>query len=210
MKRIALIALIILAAALQSAARTGSGVLKGESVHVKYGIEWGYLASFMNTYHTVYFDPDAGYRIDGRGTDLFLYSNGYASAKLGVEFLKHYSATVLAGYCGIRQDRRVFPLTLRASYFFRSYEESGPLAFLEGGAGINFIEETAPMLCKAGYGYRLKMSRKSSLDLMVSAQLSGDHPGIYNPEIPGYVPDILVRRSDALYGACCFSIAINF
>lgn len=210
MKRLVLISALMMITSLHCAAGTRSVSQITENFHVKYGIEWGYLATFMNSYHTVYFDPDAGYRIDREGTDMFLYSNGYASARLGVEMFGHYSATVLAGYCGIRQDRRILPLTLRAAYHLNSYDETGSMVFLEGGAGIQFSEESAALLLKAGYGYRLKMSRKSSLDFMASLQMSGDHPGIYNPDIPGYVPDIQVRRSDSLCGAICFSIAINF
>lgn len=186
-----------------------------ESAHFKYGVEWGYDATFMDKYHSVYFDPDVGYRIDAEGTKLLLYSNGYASARIGVELMKHYSATILAGYCGVKQGRRIFPLTMRATYFIDSYDVSGIMAFIEGGTGVHYesgmdFSDINIIVGKCGAGYRLKMSKKSSLDFMASIQLTYDHPGIYNPDIPGYIPDFYVRRSDDLFGSFNLSCAISF
>lgn len=210
MKRSVIISLLLVIIQLPSAAQPGSKVLGEGKMHIRYGVEWGYSATFLNNFHSVYFDPDAGYRIDQKGTDFFLYSNGYVSAKAGVELFRHYSATIIAGYAGIKQDRRIVPVSLRAGYHFNSYDTSGSMVFIEGGAGLHPLEETASFLYKAGFGYRVMMSRKSSLDFMASVYLAGDHPGIYNQDIPGYIPGILVRRSDACYAAISFSIAINF
>ncbi|MDO5442660.1 MAG: hypothetical protein Q4G10_03220 [Bacteroidia bacterium] len=192
---------------------TASGQNK---LHLKYGVEWGYDASFLDKYHSIYFDPEVGYRIDAEGTKLYLYSNGYVNARVGVELFKHYSATLLAGYCGVKQDRRIFTYTFRASYFIDSYDVSGYFAFLEGGGGYHYSSdpeiksEYDIKVGKIGGGYRLKMSKKSSLDFMASVQLTKDHPGIYNPEIPGYIPDFYVRVSDDLFASFNLSCAISF
>ena len=180
------------------------------NLHLKYGIEWGYSATCFDKYHSVYFNPEVGYRIDNQGTDFFLYSNAYVSARVGVEMFRHYSLAILAGYAGVNQDRRLFPATVRATYFMDSYDTGGIMIFGEGGLGMTDVSENVSNLFKLGTGYRLKMSMKSSLDFMASLQLTKDHPGIYSAEIPGYIPDEYVRRSDNYYGAVSFSIAISF
>lgn len=213
MKKLQIIFALMMFGCLTASAQNGShDFLKDwmNNVHFKYGVEWGYDATFMDKFHSVYFDPDVGYRIDAEGTKLMLYSNGYASARIGVEFLKHYSMTFLAGYCGVKQGRRIFPFTLRATYFIDSYDISGFMAFCEGGRGVHYGSDVNIILAKFGAGYRLKMSKRSSLDFMASVQLTKDHPGIYNPEIPGYIPDFYVRRSDDLFGSFNLSCAISF
>lgn len=188
------------------------GNAKGGSAaaHLKYGVEWGYSATFFEYHHENYLDPEFGYRIDDEYTKYYLYSNASVFAKLGIELGKHYSATILAGYIGIKQDRRAFPLTLRATYFPVSSSSDGWMIFGEGG--LLFHPDSNPLsnIAKLGSGYRMKLSRKSSLDFLMSVQMAGDHPNIYNMDAGGNVPSEYVRRSDGYYGSVNFSLSLNF
>ena len=179
-------------------------------IKVKYGIEWGYTATFIENYHANYFDPDDGYRIDNRYTRLYLYSNANIAAKIGIEMRNHYSATVLAGYAGIKQERRTIPIAFRMAYFPVSTESDGWMYFGEGGVGFHLDSYNLTGIFRAGTGYRLKLSRKSSLDFLASIQMSVDHPAIYNMNNAQYVPNYYVMSSNGLYGALNFSISMNF
>lgn len=189
------------------------------NVKLKYGIEWGYTATFFEHYHSNFFDPDVGYRIDNIEDKVYLYSNANVAARIGVNMFNHYSLTMLAGYAGVKQDRRTFPLTFRATYFPISYEQDGWMFFGEGGMGLplntkkinDIYSDDVSYFGKAGAGYRMKLSKKSSLDFNAYLQLvAKDHPYIYNMDKSEPVPDVFVRRSDGFYGSLNLSIALEF
>lgn len=209
MRKTALISIVAILCLMTGKAYAGD-LSKKPDLALKYGVEWGYTATFFDYYHSNYFDPDVGYRIDNIETQFYLYSNAHVAAKIGVEFCRHYAVTLLAGYAGIKQDRRIFPVTVRAAFFPVSVSEDGWQFFGEGGAGLHHSSEPYSILGKLGAGYRIKLSRKSSLDFLSYLRLSTDHPGIYSMDIAGHIPEELVRRSDGLYGSLNFSISLNF
>lgn len=206
MKRLAIALIMILAAAWEA---TGQG---GLYEHLDYGVEWGYTASFCNIYHYNYTSPSSGARIDSRDTQLAYKSNGYLSAFAGVRFARHFALDAMAGWAGIYEDRRVFPLTLRTSVFWRGYDEDGWKTFLEGGwcAGPSFGGKSI-WIARLGSGYRLMLDRHFALDLMFSLQGVHDHPtGVYDKSREESVPDASLRRSDCSYLSANFSVALCF
>ena len=116
------------------------------------------------------------------------------------------------GWAGVYEDRRVVPVTLRGSVFFRGYDADGAKFFLEGGRCI------APSLAgkniwlgKAGGGYRILLDTHFALDLSLSLQAVHDHPvGVYDRSRDELVPDWNLRRSDCDYLSMNFSIALCF
>lgn len=209
MVRRLVISVLVLLCSLPPAIAGGKEGRQG-SVRFKYGVEWGYNATFLDKYHYDYIEAVDGFRVDERDTRLFLYSNGNVLAKAGLEFGDHCSAFILAGYEGIRQDTRIFPVTLRGTYHLAPLSSDGVMTFIEGGAGFHPDFGMRCVIGKAGAGYRIKLSRKGSLDMLAAIQICGDHPPIYDREISGKVPAELVRTSDSMYGALVMSMSISF
>ena len=183
---------------------------RDSGIRFLYGFEWGYDMLLMNAYHHNYTDESDGFRIDEKRIKPTLYSNGHASLHATVEFSERIALGLYAGYSGIQQRSRFFPLSMRMSYFTGSCRDDGDFIFLEGGAGIHEQRSTVSPFARAGYGYRMKLTRRASMDFSVSVRLTEDHPPIYDASIPGYVPEEFVRRSDALYGAVVFAVSLNF
>jgi len=207
-RRILIIALALLAG--QGPLRAGTPARGEGSARLSFGIEWGYDGTFLEVHHYNYMDATDGFRIDEKKANAMLYTNGHATAHLTLEFARRWALGLNAGYAGIQQRTRFFPIALRTTYYLDSYRTDGQFVFLEGGAGFHETRKSISPFARSGYGYRLVLSEGKSLDLAGSLRVAFDHPPIYDSSIPGYVPQDNIRRSDALYSALCFSIALNF
>ena len=206
---------IILAAAFTllagtAPARAGEPARQARSARILYGIEWGYDLTLIDIYHRNYMDAIDGFRIDDDGVKPMLYSNAHATAHVDLEFARRFGIGLHAGYAGILEGIRFCPVSLRFSYFTKSYGMDGSFCFLEGGAGVHDNRSTVSPFGRLGYGYRLKLTRRASMDFTGSLRLAADHPPIYDDTIRDYVAEENIRRSDALYGAMVFSISLNF
>ena len=180
------------------------------SARLSVGIEWGYDATLADIFHQNYLHPYEGYRIDKKGLKAKFYPNAHAAASLTFGFAKKYAVGLHAGYSGIDQGVRHFPLSLRATYFMDSYMTDGQFVFLEGGAGFRDNFQKISPLGRLGYGYRISLSRRWSLDLSGSLRAVYDHPTIYDQDIRAYIDTEDVRRSDSVYMAAILSIGLNF
>ena len=180
------------------------------SARLSCGIEWGYDATVIDAYHYNYMDAADGFRIDEEAVKPMLYSNGHAMAHLTVEFARRWALGLYAGYAGVQQRTRIFPLALRSTYFMESFRDDGQFLFMEGGAGLHETRKGISPFGRLGYGYRAVLTRRSSIDFSASLRVTADHPPIYDNSIPGYVSEENIRRSDALYGAVILSVALNF
>ena len=180
------------------------------SARLSYGIEWGYDATMLNVYHYNYMDSADGFRIDQKAIKPMYYSNGHATAHLSVEFARRWALGLYAGYAGVQQRTRLFPLALRSTYYMESFRSDGQFIFIEGGAGLHETRKSISPIGRLGYGYRAILNRRCSIDFSASLRAVSDHPPIYDSSIPGYVAEENIRRSDALYGALLFSVALNF
>lgn len=180
------------------------------SARLSYGIEWGYDATMLYIYHFNYMDAVDGFRIDDEAVKPMYYSNGHATAHLTLEFARRWALGLYAGYAGVQQRTRLFPLALRSTYYMESFRSDGGFIFIEGGAGRHETRDSISPFGRLGYGYRAVLSRRNSIDFSGSLRVVSDHPLIYDSSIPGYVAEENIRRSDALYCALCFSIALNF
>ena len=190
--------------------RAGNPARRDVGFRVLYGVEWGYDMQLLDIHHYNYTDEADGFRVDERKVKPTLYSNGHATVHATAEFSERIAVGVYAGYAGIQQRTRFFPVALRFTYFTESCRTDGNFMFLEGGAGIHETRSTVSPFARAGYGYRMKLTRRASMDFSASVRCTEDHPPIYDRNIPGYVPEDLVRRSDAMYGALVFAVSLNF
>ena len=191
-------------------ARAGSPARQARSVRVLYGLEWGYDATVLSSYHRNYLDATDGFRIDEKNTAPMFYSNGHANAHVTLEFARRFGLGIYAGYAGIQERTRFYPLSLRFSYFFNNYSGDSNFVFLEGGAGVNDKRSTVSPFGKLGYGHRVRLTERASIDFSTALRCVGDNPPIYDPSIQGYVEKENIRRSDALFGSVVFAISLNF
>ena len=190
--------------------RAGNPPGREGSVRVLYSIEWGYDATLMDAYHYNRLDSEDGFRIDEKKVKPMLYSNAHASVAVSLEFARRFALGLHAGYAGVLQDTRFFPLSLRSTFFFNAYDRDSRFVFAEGGAGLHETRSAVSPFARLGYGYRFRLTRRASIELSASLRCTYDHPPIYDASIPGYVPEEFILRSDALYGSMLFSVALNF
>ena len=190
--------------------RAGNPARGDGGARVIFGFEWGYDLTMLDIHHYNYMDEADGFRIDEKETDLMLYSNGHASANVSLEFARKFSLGLHAGYAGVRQNTRIFPLSLRGTWFADSYGTDGQFVFLEGGAGMHETMKTVLPFARLGYGYRVNLSRRASMDFSASLRGVYDHPRIYDSDNHIYIANENVRKSDACYGAIIFTIGLNF
>ena len=206
MKRVCTVLICLLLSVVLSAADRG-----GWYDHLDYGVEWGYSASFWEAYHYNYTTP-SGARIDSRDHHLDYKSNGHLYGFVGARFARHFTADVLVGWAGIYEERRVVPVTLRASCFWSGYDKDGWKTFLEGGwCGACSFAGKPVYIGKLGTGYRLMLDRNLALDLSLSLQGAYDHPiDVYDKGREVAVPDATLRRSDSGYLSLNFTVALCF
>ena len=180
------------------------------SARLSYGIEWGYDATVLDAYHYNYTDPTDGFRIDDKAVKGMYYSNGHVMANLTLGFARRWALGLHAGYAGIKQRTRFFPLAVRCTYYMDSFRTDSQFMFAEGGAGFHETRKAISPYGRLGYGYRSVLNKRSSIDFSASLRVAADHPPIYDNTKPGYIPEENVRRSDVLYGALMLSVALNF
>ena len=204
-KLCAILVCILLPGALFAA---GEGGLRE---HLDYGVEWGYTATCWEIYHYNYTTP-SGARIDSRDSHFSYKSNGHLYGFAGIRFARHFATDVVVGWAGIYEERRVVPVTLRASCFWKGYDKDGWKTFLEGGRCISHSFAGKPVyIGKLGTGYRLMLDRSFALDFGLSLQAAYDHPlDVYDKRREESVLDANLRRSDSGYLAVNFTVAICF
>lgn len=207
MKRIVLISLLLALSAPLGATRPGKWY-----DHLDYGVEWGYTASFFEAYHYNYTSPSSGARIDTRDSHLSYKSNGHIYGFVGAKFARRFALDAAAGWAGLFESRRMVPLTLRGSYFFRGYDRDGWKLFAEGGCCLGESHAgKAVGIARLGSGYRVMLDRNFALDLSLSLQGVSDHPtNVYDKAREEAIPDASLRRSDCNYLALNFSVALSF
>ena len=188
----------------------GNPAGNGGSTRIVFSLNWGYDATILDIYHFNYIHPNDGYRVDEQKVKPMLYSNGNAAAGISVEFARHFSLGIYGGYAGVQQRTRLFPLSLKAAYYFNSYAVDGTFITLEGGAGFHEKRDDISPFSKVGYGWRMKLGKKSSMDLGLNLRITADHPPVYDASIYGYVPEENMRRSDAVYSSVGIGIGLNF
>lgn len=174
-----------------------------------FALEWGYTATFFNHYRYNYFDSE-GSRVNDEGWERRLLSNGTVLAGAGYYLSDSWSLTLLTGFEGIHESRRVIPTTLRGSYLPEGRSRSGWILYAEAGAGWSMEMDFGPaLLARGGAGWRMPMDGGISLDLLVSLHGSFDHPPVLDPE-HHEVSRLKVRSTTANYYGINFSLSLNF
>ncbi len=206
MKRLIVILLIMNMFNMNVHARGKSGDFLSR---MTFGFEWGYVASVHSGYHYNFFAPE-GYRVDIEGSAFGFVSNADMYMKAGYDFNTEWNLSVLIGYEGISDIHRAIPVSLRMTRYFNA----NPLkdrwfSFIDLGSGICLKTPVQEILTgKVGGGYRLALSRHSSLDFLLSARFTHTHPQITYDDVP--IPLNKTNRNSAFISAISVGMAVNF
>lgn len=179
---------------------------------IRFSCEWGYVQTIYHDYHFNILSEE-GYRINESFYGFSPHPNGLLL--LGAGFVvpaEKLMISIHGGYSGIHEGNRVIPALLRVSFFPRTIQDDGMFYYAQAGAGFHLpagFKTRVSLMSGLGAGYRIALSERFSLDLILTAMAAFSHPPVPNPEGPGFVAEQNVRTSDAHYGALSLTIAVN-
>lgn len=211
MMRRKLLTIILLFVGLQSFAQQARMPDNWFFNHFQVGMEWGYSQClFLSRNYNLF--SEEGYRIHEQYNILLLRPNGVVMGQVGFDFARKFNLAIYAGYIGVGEDNRLYPLQLRTSFFPHTTAEQGVFVYLQGGPAWHTLAGGYNLgwLAVGGTGWRFPLSSDCNLDLLVGVKYLWDHPRIPNPDGPGYTPAHNIRRNDAGYCALDLTIAVNF
>lgn len=206
MKKSLLISLIVL---LSFCGRAEAGGRK-PGPQFRCGVEWGYTSTVFESHHYNFLSAE-GARVDVNEHSLIYNSNGQFLPYAGVA-MGRWEADLTCGYIGVIQDRRVFPVSLRGTYFHNGCTHDGVKLFADGGVCLGrSLNDQRILMGKCGGGYRLMITERSAMDFMLSVHCVYDHPmDVYVAEYRYSVPDSDLLGSNRHYAGINFSISLNF
>lgn len=182
-------------------------------VRLRGGIEWGCSQHLWRHFHLNYL-TEANARVDSQGSQWQPATGAQAGIYAGVLLSRSWEADLTAQYCGIWEDRRVFPVNLRLVHYFGSSDKDSLIkAFSQGGPVIsNNFNMLPSWLVKGGIGRRKMLGERMSLDLSLSLQICFDHPehNIYDPRHDYHVNQQKALRNNSTYASCCVDLSLNF
>lgn len=174
-----------------------------------FGIEWGYVATFHSAYHYNFFAPE-GYRVDDYGSSLKYKSNADMYVFAGHEIGKNWEMALYIGYAGVADIHEALPVSIRATRYFGDGQYSDRwFAFIDAGSGISLNRPVQEILTgKMGGGYRVFLSRDTSLHFIVSARMTYTHPQItYDKQL---IDIGMINRNDAFISALSVGLSLSF
>lgn len=144
-----------------------------------YGVEWSYAETFYSGHHNYFISPE-GYRVEQREHKSSHMPNGEVSIHAGYNLNPNWNVSFRSGYIGVGDMHPGLPATLRLTRFFgNDYMADRWFAYGEAGSGISIKEKPQELIiCRAGAGYRLSLSRYTKLDIIGSLRYIHTHPDI--------------------------------
>lgn len=182
---------------------------EGISSRFVFGVEWGYVATFFSGYHYNFFAPE-GYRVDDYGSSFGYDSNADMYIFAGHEIGKSWELSAYVGYAGVGDYHEAVPVSIRATRFFGDDQYADRwFAFIDAGSGISLKMPVQEMFTgKIGGGYRVALSRDTSLNFIASARMTYTHPQITYDRQP--IESEKINRNNAYLAAISFSLSLSF
>lgn len=204
MKRLLLILLMLI----PISALAGNG-RADDSKKFNIGIEWGYVASFHYGIHYNFFSQE-GYRVDQNYNRISYKSNAEVYLHLDCNLNRDMILSLYAGYSGVRDFGDIIPVSLRITRMLNQNSKGDRwLVFLDAGSGICLKKNPQEIVCgKIGTGYRIALSRDSSLMLLFAYRMTLTHPEIIYDDYK--VPSNMINRNNAYVSALSMGISLSF
>lgn len=188
-------------------------VSPGANAKVKFsgGVEWGYKVSLYHKFHYNYLSQE-GVRINDQGKNFEAFSNGEIYGFAGAYLNDYINLSLYAGYSGIYNDRRVYPVSARATYYVKGRSNDGIKMFIDSGCAFaETFSKHGIVLGKAGLGYRFALDKNTGLDLNLTAEYAADHPTKVIDKYAGtIVTESDLRRCDFKHVLIGMSISLSF
>ena len=172
-----------------------------------FGVEWGYAATFLCTFHHNYRAEDR-YRVNDKGTKAMYEGNGHILAHLGANLGRHYNLSFYTGYEGIADGFCVIPMTLRHTWLFGDRAENSRwLCFADAGYGLRAEGDSNCFIAKAGGGYRVSFSRSVKMDFLLTYRFA--YAEIPFSDESGTVPQDRINRNNNFLNAISIGIGLT-
>ena len=186
----------------------GAGARVPDKLHL--GADWGFTATALRFHHYNYLDESIGFRVDDSGWTSDIGANGFVYLTVGFDVTDRLKLDAYAGYAGVNDNVRIVPVLVGATWFLRSGGVDGFFLYARGGEGFKPRKSGPPIIMgTAGPGFRLALSRRSSIDVKLGIQFSIDHPEVWDPVERQYISPHNIRRNDATYYGVNLGIALN-
>lgn len=203
MRRLSIISLLM------ALALTVSAQERHWKSRVTFGVEWGYVATYNSGYHYNFFAPE-GFRVNPSGNSFTFISNAETYLHIGYGITEDWNISLYAGYAGIADFHHAVPVSIRGTRFFgRNSLGDRWFTFMDLGSGICLKNDPQTLLCgKIGGGYRISLSKDTSLDFIMTLRTALGHPEIdfYGEKIP----NDKINRNNAYANAISFGMAVTF
>lgn len=174
----------------------------GAEINSTFTLHTDYLGTFLTPDGLVNFNKKGG----------CLHCNGGASVYAGINAAKWLNVSLYAGYGGFTKLTQGFPVSLRTTFSLSgNLSEDGILIFAD--AGMAWCPDSythKAMFGKCGGGYRIMLTRKFSLDFLISATSSNSGPHLVDPLEFVIIPDEKVYMSKSRDVGIQFTIGFNF
>lgn len=174
-----------------------------------YGVEWGGSFSVAE-YHDYNYLIESGYRMNDSSFAFGGKVNGFFLANVGYLIAERFQVSLYSGYEGVDRNVRVVPIVLRGAFFNKGYHSDGIFAYVGGGVGITDIERRSVILGRLGTGYRIVLSKATSLDFIISANLSIRNPDLLDPDSHMPIADNRISVNNLYLGKLGLSMALSF
>ena len=148
---------------------------------IRFSCEWGYVQTIYHDYHFNILSEE-GYRINESFYGFSPHPNGLLL--LGAGFVvpaEKLMISIHGGYSGIHEGNRVIPALLRVSFFPRTIQDDGMFYYAQAGAGFHLpagFKTRVSLISGLGAGYRIALSERFSLDLILTAMAAFSHPPV--------------------------------
>jgi len=193
---------------------TCAGISHAQTPLMRYGVEWGFAPNISYDHHTNFITED-GYRVDSHESGMCFAVNSYLLGSIGINVGKHFDVNLLSGYAGIGKNNRVIPVLLRAGYHLKKVGNDTPFCFIDGGFGFHTRKEGEPyrkpaITTDAGIGYRLVLTRRSSIDFVFNGKWTFDSLLITDPNSGNFIQESNIRDNKAFYLTLSLGVRVNF
>lgn len=182
---------------------------EGQSHRITFGAEWSCIGVFYSGYHYNFYDPE-GFRVDTRDHGFKLSSNAEVYLHCGYNLNSKTNLSLYLGYSAIEHYHNIIPVSLRLTRFYGNDElKDRWFSFYDIGSGISIKAKPQEIITgKLGCGYRMVLSRSTSLDFIAAVRCAYTHPDIeYYGE---HITDRSINRNNAYTSALSLGIALTF
>lgn len=184
--------------------------IRTEGRNIVFNAEWGADALIFQHYSYNIID-NSGSRFDDAGSNLTYHANGSLLFGAGINAGRFSRIALEAGFAGIADNRRMFPLSMRYGFYPSGTDSDGIYCFAEGGVlydpkGVGNIG----YIGRLGPGYHIHLSQNTALNFNINARLSYSHPEVINPDGGGFVSKENIRNTASVCASIGVSLSLDF